>query len=518
MKPTSDMLTTILSNFRVNGKFAQDQLKVGRGIDEQIFLQLGEASAGIPTVTWNNQTFYRRTDLDQQLSGQCSLVYGNTKTGDPTATLYCSNGTTWYGENWYNPAASIGANMPSWESTGGTADSPEGTVWGNFQGSSKPYTSTFEVIDRTDPPGIRYTPGVTGERTFTMMGTPDHPVFDEQSVLRPYPKPVNEFTNMWVLAEEDTIWVSDEFSDTSFSGMHYIMYIGAADGPSPNKWRVHTISNGDGELGLNWGGSNTYDFLGAQENVTWSNGEASAYPSSPDDWSTSGYQGVKPSVFSMTATEGSDPKLEYSADGATWQNFAGGNPLAYTPIPFTGADLDASGKLHIQHNFGHRNVLCLGYDLVPRDIEYLENEIVLDYGDRESGGGATPDETYVGPLTVSGVTIPTAANGEYTIEDASKTDVDRSWTNGTYYIWGRHSGGQSHWVLSASKTYMPPMFSSEGAAETEPSSPWNMTTGESLVWNALQWTGSLSILPAVAGGGASINGVVWFIGSDPSML
>lgn len=382
MKPKADMITNILANLRVNGKFAQDNLVVGRGIDEQIFLQIGEASAGIPTLTWNNQTFYRRPDLDKQLSTQCTLVYGNAKTGDPTATLYCSNGMVWYGENWYSPSGSIGENMPTWEANGGDENSPEGTVWGAFQGSSKPYTSTYAVIDKTDPAGIRYTPGVNGERTFEVQGTTDHPVYDELATLRPYPKPVNSFTTQWVLVEEDTIWISDAFKDENFPQVHYIMYIGSADGPSPGKWRIHDIATGDGELGLDWNASNTYYFLGSQADVTWSNGEASAYPTSINDWSTDGYLGVQPAVFSMSAVEGSAPKIELSADGATWIELsAGGDALAYEPISFAASDLSA-GKLTIQHNFGRANILCLDSVPKPKGIEYGLNEVVLDFSDQ----------------------------------------------------------------------------------------------------------------------------------------
>lgn len=43
MKPNADMITKILHNFRVNGKFAQDQLIIGRGVDEQLQLMISDA-------------------------------------------------------------------------------------------------------------------------------------------------------------------------------------------------------------------------------------------------------------------------------------------------------------------------------------------------------------------------------------------------------------------------------------------------------------------------------------------
>ena len=64
MKPTADMLTSILHNFRVNGRFNQDQLIIGRGIDEEISLKLGDDQPGIETLTFNDITYYRRTDMD----------------------------------------------------------------------------------------------------------------------------------------------------------------------------------------------------------------------------------------------------------------------------------------------------------------------------------------------------------------------------------------------------------------------------------------------------------------------
>lgn len=280
MKPNADMITKILHNFRVNGKFDQDRLIIGRGVDEQLQLMI------------------------------------------------------------------------------------------------------------SDTVGIRYTPKVTGERTFTILGTTDHPVFDETVTLYPYSKPVNDFTNSWVRADEDVIWISDKFTDPDFPNTRYIMYIGGAGGPMPNQWRVHTIGSSDtGIYGVDWNNAtNTPDFLGAQENVTWSNGEASAYPSSPSDWSTSGYQGVQPASFSMTNTEGSDPKLEYTNDGTTWYEFGGQGSvsLTYEPIEFNASHLSSDGKITIQHNFNDKNVLCLGYTQQPKEIEYLDNQIVLDYSDQNS--------------------------------------------------------------------------------------------------------------------------------------
>lgn len=357
MKPNADMITKVLHNFRVNGKFDQDQLIIGRGVDEQLQLMISDAI------------------------------------------------------------------------------------------------------------GIRYTPSIAGERTFTILGMTDHPVFDETITLYPYKKPVNDFTNSWVLADEDVIWISDKFTDPDFPNTRYIMYIGGAGGPMPNQWRVHTIGSSDtGIYGVDWNNaSNTPDFLGAQENVTWSNGEASAYPSSPSDWSTSGYQGVQPTSFSMTNTEGSNAKLEYTNDGTTWYSFgeSGSAGITYEPIEFTGSDLKNDGTLHIQHNFNDKNVLCLGCTPQPKEITYLDNEIVLDYSDQNSSNlsGAvwfvnskkSMLEGVIDPVTDPTYTLTGAGNsdvnGDYTIitpdayaeylgENMVVDNVKCMYTNGSCVIYG----------------------------------------------------------------------------------
>lgn len=357
MKPNADMITKVLHNFRVNGKFDQDQLIIGRGVDEQLQLMISDAI------------------------------------------------------------------------------------------------------------GIRYTPSIAGERTFTILGMTDHPVFDETITLYPYKKPVNDFTNSWVLADEDVIWISDKFTDPDFPNTRYIMYIGGAGGPMPNQWRVHTIGSSDtGIYGVDWNNaSNTPDFLGAQENVTWSNGEASAYPSSPSDWSTSGYQGVQPASFSMENTEGSDAKLEYTNDGTTWYSFgeSGSAGITYEPIEFTGSDLKNDGTLHIQHNFNDKNVLCLGCTPQPKEITYLDNEIVLDYSDQNSSNlsGAvwfvnskkSMLEGVIDPVTDPTYTLTGAGNsdvnGDYTIitpdayaeylgENMVVDNVKCMYTNGSCVIYG----------------------------------------------------------------------------------
>ena len=239
---------------------------------------------------------------------------------------------------------------------------------------------------------VRYTPQAKGERTFTVLCTSTRPIYDEVVVLKPYPKPSNEFTTMWVLPEEDTIWISDNLTDPDFSTAHIIMYVGrnnAASGDVDSVWSIKTIGDGSGEYGLDWNINNIPYFLGTDKNVTWSNGEASSYPASVDDWSADAPMGVQVEQFSMSNTEGSDQKLEYTTDGSTWHALgeaSSGATVVYEPIEFDQTYLDSTGKLHIQHNFNNKNVLCLGCTPQPKEVEYLDNELVLDYSDQSSAG------------------------------------------------------------------------------------------------------------------------------------
>lgn len=237
---------------------------------------------------------------------------------------------------------------------------------------------------------VRYTPQVTGGRTFTVLGSSDHDVYDEVVILKPYPKPSNSFSEQWILPASDTIWISDNLQDPNYSSWRLIMFVGrtnAASGNVPTRWALKTVVNGSGAYGIDWATSNVQDFLGVDTNITWSNGEASSYPTSVNDWSTDGAQAKQPEQFSMSNTEGSVQKLEYTTDGSTWHTIGedrGGATVVYEPIEFDQTHLDSTGKLHIQHNFNNKNILCLGCTPQPKEIEYLDNQIVLDYSDQNS--------------------------------------------------------------------------------------------------------------------------------------
>lgn len=237
---------------------------------------------------------------------------------------------------------------------------------------------------------VRYTPQVTGGRTFTVLGSSDHDVYDEVVILKPYPKPSNSFSEQWILPASDTIWISDNLQDPNYSSWRLIMFVGrtnAASGNVPTRWALKTVVNGSGAYGIDWATSNVQDFLGVDTNITWSNGEASSYPTSVNDWSTDGAQAKQPEQFSMSNVEGSIQKLEYTTDGSTWHTLgeaSNGATVVYEPIEFDQSYLSSDGKITIQHNFNDKNVLCLGYTPQPKEITYLDNEIVLDYSDQNS--------------------------------------------------------------------------------------------------------------------------------------
>lgn len=76
--------------------------------------------------------------------------------------------------------------------------------------------------------------------------------------------------------------------------------------------------------------------------------------------------------------------IEYTDDGTMWHNIGMEKDATYEPILFTQSDLQNDGCIKIQHNFNNPNVLCLGYCPQPKEITYLDNELVLDYSDQNS--------------------------------------------------------------------------------------------------------------------------------------
>lgn len=399
MKPNADMITKVLHNFRVNGKFDQDRLIIGRGVDEQLQLMIQEGSEGVATLTFDNKTFYRRPDLDQYLVNGCTLAYGDPLTGTPTVTVY-RDIEGWYAEEWFNPDLDIDAidpvipvigSAPAWEATGGTADSPEGTTWGLLSGSEKTLVSTYTVTGGSDPIGIRYTPGITGERTFQtqMTSVDDHPVYGTPVTLYPYPKPVNDYTNRTVLADSTMVWISDplpDFPTTVFAMMVTTDNTENVASAMAKRWSLRSLNYNESDQDVDWNNSSETILVCGNVEITWSGDEASMYPSSPSDWATTGSLSAVPLSFSMTATEGSDAKLEYTNDGTTWYPFGGSGSagITYESIEFTGDDLQDDGTIHVQHDFNNKNVLCLGCTPQPKEITYLDNEIVLDYSDQNS--------------------------------------------------------------------------------------------------------------------------------------
>ena len=78
---------------------------------------------------------------------------------------------------------------------------------------------------------------------------------------------------------------------------------------------------------------------------------------------------------------------EYSNDGITWTPMTSGSGsvnLTGEPINITPADL-ADGKATISHNLGCKYPLGIGYDKVPQNITFQDdNTMIVDYGDQPS--------------------------------------------------------------------------------------------------------------------------------------
>ena len=253
---------------------------------------------------------------------------------------------------------------------------------------------TFKFSNNENSAGIRYIPEVKGERTFIIHPTDENiPMFNKTVTMYPYKKPTNnENVNYWILTEEDTIWISEEFINPENTTYFLIMFVGGTNYSDQNYWYIISAPKGTGEYNIDWDTASfaTYYFQGNQQNITWENGNASAYPESINDWSQNGYFGVLPLEFSMNNTENQAAQVEFSNDGIIWNSFDSLSTINinYEPIEFTETNLDSNGKLHIQHNFNNKNVLCLGYSVTPKDIEYQDNEIIFDYSDQSSISGA----------------------------------------------------------------------------------------------------------------------------------
>lgn len=145
----------------------------------------------------------------------------------------------------------------------------------------------------------------------------------------------------------------------------------------------------------------------------------------------------------------SNPNIEYTNDGITWNPFRGTDSagITYEPIEFNASHLSSDGKITIQHNFNDKNVLCLGYTPQPKEIEYLDNQLVLDYSD-QNGSNLTGavwfvnsvqsmlvvpssveflDEQYEGNL-IANITLGTEANKIESGDLIMTKDSDGSWT------------------------------------------------------------------------------------------
>ena len=380
MKPTADMLTSILHNFRVNGRFDQDRLIIGRGIDEVLTVKLGEDQPGIKTATFNDVTYDRRPDLDQFAYNPSVIknVYGNVQEGTPSRIIYYdTNPKKWYGNN-YSEGSSIGSSTPIYAADGGTEDSLEGTVWHYLTGGVDTWTCSVGEIGGTYAPSIRYTPGQAGGKQYTFVGVAGDPVLGNQVTLTERPVPTTASATTYVHPNQTTVWTSS----LNDNDPQWIAFVGTDASPAAGSWTIMYLGEGGWNIDF---GTLSWMFIG-NEYVTWDGNTPSCYIEDNSDWSVTGYYGANPSQLTMSDGESTPAKLEYTADGTTWYPFGGTGSasITYEPIEFTGSDLQDDGTIHIQHNFNNENVLCLGYTPQPKEIEYLDNQLVLDYSDQNS--------------------------------------------------------------------------------------------------------------------------------------
>ena len=104
-------------------------------------------------------------------------------------------------------------------------------------------------------------------------------------------------------------------------------------------------------------------------------------------WIVNGSNGTAPAPTLKTVLKPVGSGWEYSNDGITWTPMTSGSGsvnLTGEPINITPADL-ADGKATISHNLGCKYPLGIGYDKVPQNITFQDdNTMIVDYGDQPS--------------------------------------------------------------------------------------------------------------------------------------
>lgn len=230
----------------------------------------------------------------------------------------------------------------------------------------------------------------------------------------------------------------------------------------------------------------------------------------------------------------SSQKLEYTTDGSTWHSI-GEAPseatVVYEPIKFTDYNFDRTSKIHIQHNFNNKNVLCLGYTVQPKEVEYLDNELVLDYSDLSErsakitratdpvwgwtgfvwfinsqqsmlSGGSSGDPLTGDPVYVVSNAGTTSVNGEYRLikpefynQYVDQTYIDTHtivalYTNGTAVL--ETNGAEPYFYKTGFTSNDTPFYA--GVVSTDPNDPltvtaWNTLDGTAPVPTIATWSG-----------------------------
>lgn len=159
--------THVLDDLRVQGRFNQDGLVIGRGISEQLVFQTGYAEEGVITYTLSgcgyasvNATFYRRADLDSTLNAGCDSFFGEKEVDRPSFALFHDgNKNCWCLEEFNGTSA--GHVTPMYQTNEDTLD--ENSTWQyNMGPSPAPTTVVKHEVPGKVAPAIRFTPGVEG--------------------------------------------------------------------------------------------------------------------------------------------------------------------------------------------------------------------------------------------------------------------------------------------------------------------------------------------------------------------
>ena len=241
--------------------------------------------------------------------------------------------------------------------------------------------------------------------------------------------------------------------------------------------------------------------------VVWKSNNDADWP-----WDVSGWtlQVGGGDTGNVTAIYG-DPtpaKWEYS-NGSGYAEFGSGGGLTGEEIEFSESDL-SDGVLTIQHNLGNKYPFGLDYNVMPKDVRFVDsNTLQLDYSDRPANGAdGTIILTGAGTVAVNGTYVK-LYESEFPNLTSSGAKVVAAWQSATHWLVGYHEGNDTttilFWIVPIGWTgATAPLYASSG----------DYTTANPLI---VTWTKNSGANPVPSISPGSI-GKVWFVGSRQDML